>query len=342
MRNVKIWRYSAVSASKSDDDFAFTSRMARMKMQVAFDAAYVHYDLLLEKKHENRDSKRNELIRAILDVKAKSSSDFEALTALYRQIFTFLMSTSGSGSTTDRNVEREIAAALESVFPRIGLKSFIQLSTADKKNQLNELCNIVLGIRLFNKEIKKGGAGLSDNCGAADADITRVNEGLNAELDQVSELCQQYSDALLYLFSNEGHGWSKEATDRLKLELANRRQYHSYLQSLLESLTSVTDKISMSRTTFAREMEDLKMLVGSRTSVPKEQVYPKFDGLAMMYNALSDEMDTVRAREQTWFELQKLKASYEPTLSHEIVQRARVAPPPPDLEPEEGAAGAPP
>ena len=62
----------------------------------------------------------------------------------------------------DRNVEREVAAALESVFPRIGLKSFVMLAPAQKTQQLAEMANIVLGIRLFNKEIGKGGAGLGD------------------------------------------------------------------------------------------------------------------------------------------------------------------------------------
>lgn len=81
--------------------------------------------------------------------------------------------------------EREVSAALESVFPRIGLKvpilfylhlmlstvflcfvfrlmwllfltqSFVSLNTEEKRNQLNELGNIILGIRLFNKDLSK-------------------------------------------------------------------------------------------------------------------------------------------------------------------------------------------
>jgi len=69
---------------------------------------------------------------------------------------------SGDAVGKDRNVEREVAAALESVFPRIGLKSFVMLAPAQKAQQLAEMANIVLGIRLFNKEIGKGGAGLDD------------------------------------------------------------------------------------------------------------------------------------------------------------------------------------
>jgi len=41
------------------------------------------------------------------------------------------------------------------------LAPFISLSNSEKVTQLAELSNLVIGIRLFNKEIKKGGASLS-------------------------------------------------------------------------------------------------------------------------------------------------------------------------------------
>ena len=53
-----------------------------------------------------------------------------------------------------------MAAALESVLPRAGLRPLISLTDSEKVSQLCELSNIVLGIRLFNKEIGKGGVGL--------------------------------------------------------------------------------------------------------------------------------------------------------------------------------------
>ena len=57
-------------------------------------------------------------------------------------------------------IEREVAAALESVLPRAGLKPFVALTTPEKVAQLCELSNIVIGIRLFNRDIGKGGVGL--------------------------------------------------------------------------------------------------------------------------------------------------------------------------------------
>jgi len=54
------------------------------------------------------------------------------------------------------SIEKEVAAALESVIPRAALAPFISLSNSEKVTQLAELSNLVVGIRLFNKEIKKG------------------------------------------------------------------------------------------------------------------------------------------------------------------------------------------
>ncbi len=36
----------------------------------------------------------------------------------------------------DADVQREVAAALESVFPRVGLKAFVALSAEDKSSQV--------------------------------------------------------------------------------------------------------------------------------------------------------------------------------------------------------------
>jgi len=50
-------------------------------------------------------------------------------------------------------VEREVAAALESVFPRVGLRAFVSLTPNEKGAQLQELASIVMGIRLFNARL---------------------------------------------------------------------------------------------------------------------------------------------------------------------------------------------
>ena len=105
-----------------------------------------------------------------MHVEAKNGKDFEGLTVLYKRMFNYLLyknkelntnaslksPTTTQPQTNTANVEKEVAAALESVIPRAALAPFITLSKSEKVTQLAELSNLVIGIRLFNKEIDKG------------------------------------------------------------------------------------------------------------------------------------------------------------------------------------------
>ena len=253
-------------------------------MQVAFDEGYVTAEEKLQTEQAVRGNKLNDLQTSIVTVRTKAGGgDFESLTRIYRQIFAYLMVRVGMESGGDRNVESEIAAALESVFPRIGLKSFILMTAEEKVAQLQELSSIVLGIRLFNREIGRGGAGLRDLAVEAYDKVVRFNDRLQKDLAEVAELCQGYTDVLLHCHGAQGKGQATADGGQIKRwqdEMTNRRQYLAYLQSLQEDGLMAAQKVGAAREAFGREMDDLKALVGSRTSVPKEQVYPKFDVLA--------------------------------------------------------------
>ena len=111
-----------------------------VKMQVAFDTAYVQHENALDKADKSKQAQLKDIVRTIVDTQPESSSDFESLTALYRLIFKFLLRHADSDEAAgDRNVEKEIAAALESVFPRVGLKAFIAMPPQEKRDQLSQL-----------------------------------------------------------------------------------------------------------------------------------------------------------------------------------------------------------
>ena len=57
-----------------------------IKMQVAFDTAYVQNEEKIEKAKTIKDTQLKEMQRAIIEVRPKSGSDFETLSALYRQV----------------------------------------------------------------------------------------------------------------------------------------------------------------------------------------------------------------------------------------------------------------
>lgn len=128
-------------------------------MQVDYDYTYLQEENEAHSKAKVRARMIANHKSAITEVVMSDANDYEALTLLYRKIFRFLVEFAPNSRAADREVEREIAAALESVFPRVGLKAFILLTRDEKTAQLMELARIIMGIRLFNRDEGRGGAG---------------------------------------------------------------------------------------------------------------------------------------------------------------------------------------
>ena len=99
------------------------------------------------------------ILNEILEFKTKSVAAYETL---YRKIVSYLLVKSHVGNATDLHIIRETTAALESVFPQSELGVFINLPRLDKEAQLNGLSQLVTGIRLFNKQLGKGGENIEN------------------------------------------------------------------------------------------------------------------------------------------------------------------------------------
>jgi hypothetical protein len=166
-------------------------------MQVDFDSTYLEEDLEAQRKLKNRSKMIATHRQAVCDVKMDDANDYEALTSLYRKIFRFLLEFAPNSKASDKMIEREIAAALESVFPRVGLKTFIQLTPEEKSIQLLELARIVLGIRLFNREEGRGGGGI-DNLDKDGLMLARVLlQDIEKEMGFFQDACNKYQKAIV-------------------------------------------------------------------------------------------------------------------------------------------------
>ena len=211
-----------------------------------------------------------------------------------------------------------MAAALESVFPRISLKAFINLGTEEKYAQLDELANIVLGIRVFNQHIGKGGVNIPNpEQGAAEL-LRKLGTVLSEELDKGQQICLELQQVIVHSEFRHPEGVTADMRSRWKDELINRRQYLSYLQSLQEDIAVSDRKVESLRETLTLEMTDLQELVGNRASVPKEHVYPKFYEIAIRWTALNHEFKVIAGRTRTSEVLQTFRNSYTPSFRAEM------------------------
>lgn len=146
----------------------------------------------------------NRLIDEIVSFEPRSGNDFEGITLLYKKIFNYLLYKNkqhiiGNYSaikltpSITNTIEREVAAALESVLPRAGLRPFVSLTTPEKVAQLCELSNIVIGIRLFNRDIGKGGVGLESFLDIINHPARSLLSELNNEVAEIMEQSDKYT-----------------------------------------------------------------------------------------------------------------------------------------------------
>ena len=327
-------------------------KISLIPTQVDFDCSFLDEDNAFQKLVRVHKKIVATARANIAELEMQDANDFESLTTLYRKIFKFLLDFApAERGKQDRVIEREVAAALESVFPRIGLKAFVQLTKEEKNAQLMELARIVLGIRLFNRHQGRGGAGLD----SIDTDCPRLSDAMSGELAQdvesLSVLCDRYQEVIVQAHlrrrreeiagkklassrvddakrvpsddkeeakgSDEGvvSDWILE---RWSVELANRRQFLAFLKSLEDEVAASVSKVAELTDTLKEELANLAGLVGGRTSVSKEQVYPRFDSLASTWLTLWEEYHLLRARNNTYTSLKKYRNSFVPALTERI------------------------
>lgn len=264
-----------------------------VRMQINYEASCLAFDNSLQEQQNNIASESSRLIDAVLEVKGGGTNNYDQLTLLYQKIFSFLLYKNssliqkGQGDNDDvESMEREVAAALESVIPRAALSPFMMLNNAEKVTQLSELSNLVLGIRLFNKEIGKGGNSLEGVKVLFDRLQPSLIDEIKENLQQAASITNEYESYILYVIENNIKDPNLEV---LKNELIFIRQHIALVINLLEKTENSMNGLEQYQGRYLKEVEDLKQLLGSKSSAPKEQVYPKFSTLANSYLMLMEE-----------------------------------------------------
>jgi len=285
-----------------------------------YDTTYFQQGEEIGKKQAAQDRSLDDIMSEIITLKTRGDSDFEGLTELYRRTFIYLVVHSGLEGFEDRALEREIVAALESVFPRVGLRTFVTLVDEDKATQIKELATIVFGIRLFNREIGKGGTGITDVPGTLNASLSTLEDSIKEQKEQMGNLCKDYAMTINYMHRQKD---SKGIPPRLRDELTNRRQYLGCLQNLYEDCATLRQRAGTSFAAYQMVLEELNGIIGSKSSVPKEQVYPKFDRLAKVWKEMEDDLAQVNARINVKEGLLSFKSSFNSRLRTHDIAAAR-------------------
>lgn len=233
------------------------------------------------------------MIDQILDVKSSNANNYDSLTLLYQRIHNFLVYKNKQITKVHKGtagnpeiIQREVNAALESIIPRNALPPFLMLTNTEKATQLAELSSLVLGVRLFNKEIGKGGTSLPEI-----EDMTqKLDKGfldsIREELLEVGTNVELYETFIQYEIEN---GIEDLSFSVLKNDLMFLRQYMAFLASLYEKTEVSMNIMENARIRYQKEADDLKHLLSNNSSAPKDRVYPKFSALSNTYMTIIEE-----------------------------------------------------
>ena len=305
--------------SKEDDPSLET-----LRMQVAFDSAYVQRQESLEKDRAAAKRSYSVIEQSICALKLQSTKDVGGMGQMHRLIVAALLTKTGQ-STQNEVYQKEVAAALESVLPRANLHAFTSLAYSDKRDRLADLHHYVLGIRLFNKAIGKGGSGLPDKISEAASATRELYDLVMDQLDVARQEVEEYTMVINHVMEagEESAAMAGVPLKRLQDELTNRRQYLSFLESFQEEVTANHERVQGLIADNEAELDELKDLVGRKSAVPKERVYPLFETLARKWSEAEEVAMHMTALRHIFNELGNFtKPNYQRKLQAQYVEAA--------------------
>ncbi|XP_012919208.1 cilia- and flagella-associated protein 206 isoform X2 [Mustela putorius furo] len=287
-----------------------------IKMQVYFDMNYTSREEFLEEHHRVLESRLGSVMREITDNRACTREELESL---YRKIVSYVLLRSGLGSPTDIKIVREATAALQSIFPQAELGTFLTLSKKDKERQLKEFTMIVTGIRLFNRDCGKGGEGIDDLPAILREAIPATTQHIDSQLQTAQDQAYRYTAILEKAASNPLLSMELQPS-MLKEALYNVRQYEIFLQIILSDIITCAQEVELMIKKLGAQLEQLKMIVKSKTAVPTSQVFPIFIALSNLWTSFQDEIVLISVLSNLTTRLEPFLGTHELLFPEKVMQ----------------------
>ena len=288
-----------------------------LKLQITYELSHVQEEDKIEKIKKYFDNEMNNILKEITSIPAskKESETFQ----IHKKIFNYLLIktkqntlnsinddslTNNEKTNLGLNAEREIYLNLDNIFPKSGLTPFLTLSIQDKISQLNELSNTVMGIRLLNCELGKGGIGLMT--------LEDIKKKLKFDLlyevkefyNKVNSVCEKYSliyDNLDFETINEGQ--ETQVLEKIRKYIVYYRQILTYLSMLIDELHSSIQFKDSLIVNYDKEKNEILEIIGNQTTISKDQAYPRFQNLAKMYSKFQEQAFILDIRENVFKKL---------------------------------------
>ena len=330
-------------------------------MQVEFETLYAlstHCRDIDRQRSELSAQRRVDELLAI-DTRSAQSASQPSVVSFYSTLFQLCLHSPAlsAEARSDRSVQREVAAAVESVFPLSHLREHASRDASERRRELSGVAELVLGIRLFNQQIGKGGARLQLSAPQLMQSLAAHNSALEQESVFIGEIANTYTSLLAHYHATHGPAQSRQRAQeeqkqqlsasasvsrtgsaaasltpfpsclldagRVHSELIHRRQYLLFLQALQsEGGASVAAVQSV-----AQQLDDafsqLTSIVGLRAAVPKHTVFPAFERVGRLYRQLLDEADKLELRQRLLAQLQDSRNPFITSLTTQHIRQCK-------------------
>ncbi|KAJ0170687.1 hypothetical protein K1T71_013459 [Dendrolimus kikuchii] len=277
--------------------------MNTLKMQFIIQTNYDKLQNLVEKHLASIDKCLKPLVDEILDEDPDpNAADDAEFKKLFRKISIYIILSSGLGNPGVIMTLKEGMAALESVFSMDDLKIFVALPRNEKVVQLQELMEITSGVRLFNRDCKKGGEGIPDLpfnlVDAGKACVSSLSNSLITVMQRVNTLTTAISDTVtiqeetgnIIIDVSSNTDLTLEDYIQIFEQLAFNRQYEVFIRRLLSDVNTMVARGTKCVERVKIALEELHSTVKYKAAVPVVAVFPLFSKLWQIWRAMQNIM----------------------------------------------------
>eukprot|EP01028_Stygiella_incarcerata_P006533 TRINITY_DN2668_c1_g2_i1.p1 TRINITY_DN2668_c1_g2~~TRINITY_DN2668_c1_g2_i1.p1 ORF type:complete len:638 (-),score=187.46 TRINITY_DN2668_c1_g2_i1:1386-3299(-) len=189
---------------------------------------------------ETEETEQTNIVHRIIENRGKVSAE-----GLHDLFIRFLI-VSGKHGQDEEEVSlivRETKAALESVLSEEAIMEIVMLDASNLLDQLRRTARVVWGIRVFNRELGKGGAGIENICSEFEKEMEELQPRVMQKMDRYHTQLEHFKTILKYRKQLIESGRIAEAD----VERISQEQYHvAQLEELYKRLGGECSRVSAS------------------------------------------------------------------------------------------------
>ncbi|KAK4875070.1 hypothetical protein RN001_011492 [Aquatica leii] len=273
--------------------------MITLKMQLHCKENFTNAPSMIQKNRLNLKTRLEPLEKEISEV--SSDKNVTDINTLVKKIVFFITLSSGLGNPVIEHVYKEAEAALKSILSDEDLTDFVTSSSVNKQAQLVEFTDFVTGIRLFNRDCEKGGAGIEDlpKILIQAIEVTKIDmeKTLTVIMDNVYVLttaldrCYQIEmcEESYTLTFNASIGIEEANVEPIKDVLILYRQYEVFIRKITEEVQKMELYAKHIYEQFREALLNVHKSVQFRIAIPTCIVLPLFSALATIWRELQNQ-----------------------------------------------------